>query len=103
MIQPFCFALVRLHLEYCAQAWDLQSSKDEELLEWVQERTMNMIKELFIYEEGLRDLGLFSLEKSRSHRRPHYNLPVFKKRELVNRREADFLHSLIVIGQGEKF
>ena len=61
-------ALVRTHLEYCAQMWNPQYRKDMDLLECVHQRATKMINRMehhLSYEDRLGELGLCSLEKRR--------------------------------------
>ena len=57
--------LVRPHLEYYIQMWSPQYRRAMDLLESTQ-RTAKMIQgtEHLSYEDGLRELGLFSLDKT---------------------------------------
>ena len=75
---PLCFVLVRPHLECCVQMGSPQYRRDMDMLEHAQRRATKMIQgmEHLSYEDSLRELGLFTIEKAPG--RPKSSLSVSK-------------------------
>ena len=69
MIVSLYCALRKLSLEHCIKSWGFQNKKNVEMLEWVQKRAMEIIKNLehLSYEERLRELVLFRLRRESSY------------------------------------
>jgi len=63
---PLYSVLVVPHLKYCIQMWSPQYRRDMDQLECIQRRDTKMIQcmEHLPYEDRMRELGLFSLEKA---------------------------------------
>ena len=67
VILPICSVLVRTHLEYYIQMWSPQYKRKLDLLECIQRKAAKMIHRIehLSFEDGLRELELFSLENRR--------------------------------------
>jgi len=100
MILSFYSALVRPHLESCVHIWNLQHRKGMDLLEQVQMRATKMIRglEYLFYEDRLRELGVFSLEKQRVQ---GYHIAAFQFLKGPTRKlERHFSQKYVVTKQG---
>ena len=89
-------ALVRAHLDFCVHVW--ASSTRKTWSYWSRATKIFRGLKYLSYEERLRKLGLFSLEKSNFEETSLQ--PSSTPGKLINRRKSDFLYHLIVIGQG---
>ena len=98
-ILPLCSSLLSPHAESCVQLLSSQRSEDMEMLEQFQRRAAKMISGLehLSYEERLRELGLFRLEK-RSLQVDLIAAFHYLKRP-ARQLERDFLQGCAVIGQ----
>ena len=67
LIIPLYKTIVKLHLEYCIQAWIPYRKKDIDTLEPIQRRATKIIPQLrdLNYEDRMKECGLTTLETRR--------------------------------------
>ena len=93
-------SFVRQKLEYAVSAWAPWNIEDIEVLEKVQERTVNMMTDIRgdTYEEKLKDAGL---EKLIERRKRGEMIETFKVMKGINKVEKEWF-SIISEGQKEE-
>ena len=101
MILLLYSTLVKTHFEFCIWMWSPWYKRVVDLLEHIQRRTTKMIHgvEHLPYEDRMRELGLFSLEKRRIQRDLIATFQYLKGS--VRRKRTDSLVGSVVIGQGK--
>ncbi|PKU46120.1 hypothetical protein llap_3617 [Limosa lapponica baueri] len=100
VVVPFYSALMRALMQYCIQLRGPQYKKDMDLVERVCRRVTKMIRGLehLSYEDRLRELGLFILEKRKLW--GHLIVAFQYLEEAYKKTERDFLPRLVVTEQG---
>lgn len=85
-IIPLYNSLVRPHLEYCVQFWSPLYNYDRQKLEKIQKRATKMIPEVrhMEYEDRLKHLNLFSLDKRRERGDLIQTFKIIKKLDNVD-------------------
>lgn len=102
---PFLSAQYWLGHNWSAGSSSRLASTEKEIdIQLVQMRAMNMVKGLenLLYEERLKELGLFSLKERRLKRRPLHRIPVLK-RSYKEDGECLFTRSCMELPEGSHY